>query len=77
MKMEIVDHKEGMLGSDRDTLFMLGGAALVIVGAGMILSNPSVRKYVSNSPIGGIVNNLSPGRGALFPPAVDVDSRCG
>jgi hypothetical protein len=60
MKMEIVDHKEGMLGSDRDTLFMLGGAALVIVGAGMILSNPSVRKYVSNSPIGGIVNNLIP-----------------
>jgi hypothetical protein len=39
---------------------MLGGAALVIVGAGMILSNPSVRKYVSNSPIGGIVNNLIP-----------------
>jgi hypothetical protein len=60
MKMEIVDRKEGMLGSDRDTLFMLGGAALVIVGAGMILSNPSVRKYVSNSPIGGIVNNLIP-----------------
>ncbi|HEY8714935.1 MAG TPA: hypothetical protein VIM00_06110 [Candidatus Acidoferrum sp.] len=60
MKMEIVDRKEGMMGSDRDTLFMLGGAALVIVGAGMILSNPSVRKYVSNSPIGGIVNNLIP-----------------
>lgn len=60
MNVEIMERNEGMLGSDREMLTLLGGAALVIVGAGMILSNPSVRKYVSNSPIGGIMNNLIP-----------------
>jgi len=33
--------------SRRDTLLLVGGVALMVVGAGMVLSNRSIRKYVS------------------------------
>ena len=32
------------LAPDKDTLFMLSGVALMVFGAGLILSNPLVRK---------------------------------
>ena len=38
----------------KDTLFMLGGVALVIFGAGLILSNPIVRRYMGQAGIGGL-----------------------
>jgi hypothetical protein len=34
-------------GSDKDTLYMLGGISLMVFGAGLILSNPFVRRYMS------------------------------
>jgi hypothetical protein len=58
--MELVKRNDAGHSTERDTLFMLGGVALVVVGAGMILSNPAVRRYVENSPIGGVINNLIP-----------------
>ncbi len=58
--MELVKRSDGSPSSQRDTLFMLGGVALVMVGAGMILSNRAVRRYVENSPIGSVINNLIP-----------------
>jgi len=30
----------------RDTLLMFGGAALIILGAGMVLASPAMKKYV-------------------------------
>jgi hypothetical protein len=38
----------------KDTLFMMGGLALVIFGAGLILSNPIVRRYMGQAGIGGL-----------------------
>ncbi len=58
--MEIVKRTDDGHSTERDTLFMLGGVALVVVGAGMILSNPAVRRYVESSPIGGVIGNLIP-----------------
>jgi hypothetical protein len=58
--MEIVKRNETGHSTERDTLFMLGGVALVVVGAGMILTNPAVRRYVEQSPIGGVLGNLIP-----------------
>jgi len=57
--MELVKRNDGH-STERDTLFMLGGVALVVVGAGMILSNPAVRRYMENSPIGNVLGNLVP-----------------
>jgi hypothetical protein len=60
MTMELVKRNDGGHSTERDTLFMLGGVALVVVGAGMILSNPAVRRYMENSPIGNVLGNLVP-----------------
>lgn len=57
--MELVKRTNGG-STEKETLFMLGGVALVVVGAGMILSNPAVRRYMENSPIGNVLGNLVP-----------------
>ena len=38
----------------KDTLFMLGGVALVIFGAGLILSNPIVRRLMASTGLNGL-----------------------
>ncbi len=47
-------------GSDRDTLYMLSGVALVIFGAGLVLSNPMVRKYLGQIGIGNLASAALP-----------------
>jgi hypothetical protein len=46
--------------SDRDTLFMLGGIALMVFGAGLILSNPVAQKYLSRIGVGNLAQNALP-----------------
>ena len=33
----------------RETMYLFGGAAMVLFGAGLILSNPTVRRYLGRS----------------------------
>jgi len=40
--------------SDKDTLYMLSGVALIVFGAGLILSNPVVRRYMGQLGIGNL-----------------------
>ncbi len=47
-------------GNDKETLYMLGGAALMLFGAGLILSNPLVRKYLSQMGIGSLAQAALP-----------------
>jgi hypothetical protein len=44
----------------RDTLFLLSGAALVIFGAGLILSTPVVRKALGGMGIGNLIGASIP-----------------
>ncbi len=44
----------------RDTLFLLGGAALMVFGAGLILSTPVVRKALGNAGIGNMLSAAMP-----------------
>jgi hypothetical protein len=46
--------------SDKETLYMLGGVALVIFGAGLVLSNPSVRRYLGQIGIGNLASAALP-----------------
>jgi hypothetical protein len=55
--VERVDHGNT---SDKETLYMLGGVALVIFGAGLVLSNPTVRKYIGQIGIGNIASAAIP-----------------
>lgn len=47
-------------GTDKETLYLLGGVALMIFGAGLILSNPTVRKFIGQMGIGGVAQAALP-----------------
>ena len=46
--------------SDKDTLFMLSGVAFMVFGAGLILSNPLVRRYLGQVGVGNLVQDALP-----------------
>lgn len=46
--------------SDKDTLFMLSGVAFIVFGAGLILSNPLVRRYLGQVGVGNLVQDALP-----------------
>ena len=46
--------------SDKDTLFMLSGVALVVFGAGLILSNPIARRYLGQFGLGTLAQGALP-----------------
>jgi hypothetical protein len=55
-----VSHHDARPSNERDTLIMLGGVALLVIGAGIVLSNPAVRRYVERSPLKNMIGNLIP-----------------
>ena len=60
MALELVETSTNVNGSDKDTLYMLGGVALVVFGAGLILSNPFVRRYMSQIGVGNLAHAAIP-----------------
>jgi hypothetical protein len=46
--------------NDRDTLLMLSGIALMVFGAGLILSNPVAQKYLGRLGIGNLTSAALP-----------------
>jgi hypothetical protein len=46
--------------SNKDTLFMLGGVALVVVGAGLILTSPIAKKYMGQLGLGYLTGGIVP-----------------
>lgn len=46
--------------SDRDTLFMLSGVALIVFGAGLILSNPIAKRYLGQFGVGDLATAALP-----------------
>jgi hypothetical protein len=60
MDAELIREGQNGLSTDKDTLYLLGGAALILFGAGLILSNPLVRKYMGQLNVGSLVKDLMP-----------------
>ncbi|HWO34989.1 MAG TPA: hypothetical protein VNO32_39865 [Candidatus Acidoferrum sp.] len=59
MAMEL--YKDGNhVGTDKETLYMLGGAALILFGTGLILSNPTVRRYLGQLGVGSLLTAALP-----------------
>jgi hypothetical protein len=52
--------KNGNGLSDKDTLFMLSGVALIVFGAGLILSNPIAKRYLSQIGVGDLAQAALP-----------------
>ena len=46
--------------SDKDTLLMLSGVALVVFGTGLILSTPIARRYLSQVGLGDLAQAALP-----------------
>lgn len=59
MAVDISEYRNDA-GSDKDTLFMLSGAALILFGAGLILTNPIVRRYLGKLGVGNLVTAALP-----------------
>ena len=60
MAMELLESCHNGNGSDKDTLYMLAGLSLVIFGAGLILSNPVVRRYIAQLGVGNLAQGTLP-----------------
>lgn len=52
--------RENGTSFDKDLLFLVGGAALLVIGAGIILSNPEVKKYMGHLGVEDITRNILP-----------------
>jgi hypothetical protein len=58
--MELIETSANGNTNDKDTLYMLGGVALIVFGAGLILSNPFVRRYMSQIGVGNLAHAAIP-----------------
>ncbi len=45
---------------DKDTLLMVSGVALVVFGAGLILSSPVIRRYLGQVSLGSLLQETMP-----------------
>jgi hypothetical protein len=54
MSMEVMPKFESD-NDTRDTMYLLGGAAMILFGAGLILSTPAVRRYLGGSGVGNLL----------------------
>ncbi len=59
MATELIHANNGN-SSDRETLFMLSGIALMVFGAGLILSNPSAQRFLSKVGVGNLGAGVLP-----------------
>lgn len=44
----------------KGTLFLFGGLALLVIGAGFIVSHPAVRKLLGQAGVGNLVESAAP-----------------
>jgi hypothetical protein len=61
MSMQITERMNGQKSNEtKDTLFLLGGAALVVFGAGLTLSTPMVQEYLGGMNVGNLLGAAIP-----------------
>ena len=60
MSVELMHSTNGNNATDKETVYMLGGLALMVFGAGLVLSNPAVRKYLGQVGVGNIASAALP-----------------
>jgi hypothetical protein len=58
--MELMNRTDQDAMETRETLLMMGGLALVVLGAGMIVSSPMVRRLLGNAGVGSLLQAAGP-----------------
>ena len=57
-QLDLMESTANGNADDKDTLYMLGGVALMVFGAGLVLSNPTIRRYMSQFGVGNLAHTL-------------------
>jgi hypothetical protein len=60
MAMDLTESTANGAENSRDTLMMLSGVALIVFGAGLILANPYIRRYMSQMGVGNLAQTVMP-----------------
>jgi hypothetical protein len=60
MSMDITQRDDLEGSGGKDTLLMLGGVALCVVGAGLILTSPVAKRYLGQLGIGDLAGGIVP-----------------
>lgn len=60
MAVDLTQTNGNAVENGKDTLFMMGGVALMVFGAGLVLSNPNIRRYMSQLGIGNLAQAVMP-----------------
>lgn len=60
MSLDLMESTANGNGDGKETFYMLGGVALMVFGAGLILSNPSIRRYLSQFGVGNFATAVLP-----------------
>jgi hypothetical protein len=60
MQTEMVRRDDQDSSANKDTLFMLGGVALLVVGAGLVLTSPIAKKYMGQLGLGNLTGGIVP-----------------
>jgi len=58
--MELLESNTNNAAADKNTLFLLGGVALVVFGTGLIVSNPFIRRFMSQLGVGNLAEAAMP-----------------
>lgn len=58
--MRASDENSNGSSNDMDTLLLMGGIAMLVFGAGLVLSRPSVRRFLGNAGIGDLTQSVLP-----------------
>jgi len=60
MALDLMESTMNSNANDKDTLYLLGGVALMVFGAGLVLSNPTIRRYMSQFGVGNLAQSVIP-----------------
>lgn len=60
MAIDMLESTSNGSADGRDTLYMLGGVALIVFGTGLVLSNPVIRRSMSQLGIGNLASAVMP-----------------
>jgi hypothetical protein len=56
----LIESNSPGLDNGRDTLYLMSGVAMIVFGAGLILSNPIIRRYMSQLGVGNLAQAVIP-----------------
>lgn len=60
MATALIESNSPGLDNGKDTLYLMSGVAMIVFGAGLILSNPLIRRYMSQLGVGNLAQAVIP-----------------